>query len=79
MLRQEMSKHLQDEDTLVALIEQHATHLKFIARERNNYEERQTFAEQNPTRYCSTIVDVADQNNYGLSHFANNVKSDAGK
>lgn len=78
MLREEMSKHLQDEDTLVKLIEQHAAHLKFIERERNGYEARQNLAEQNPDRYCSIIVDGADQKKYGLPHFAISTKSEAG-
>ena len=78
LLRAEMSKHLQDEDTLLTLIEQHAVHLKFIERERSAYEGRQKLAEQNPQQYCSIIVDGADQKNYGLPHFAVSTKSDAG-
>lgn len=78
MLREEMSKHLRDEETMVTLIDQHASHLRFIEQERNAYEARQALAEQNPGRYCSIIVDGADQKNYGLPHFARSTKSDSG-
>lgn len=79
LLREETTKHLKDEDVLLVLIEQHATHLKFIEKERFAYEERQALAEQSPDRYCSIIIDGADQKNYGLPHFATNTKSDAGQ
>ena len=78
MLRKEMAAHLRDEETLNILLEQYATHLRFIQRERDGYETRQSMAEEYPNKYCSTIIDGADQKNFGLPHFPVHTKSDSG-
>lgn len=78
MLRKEMADHLQDEETLNVLLQQYAKHLRFIEGERDAYEVRQSLAEENPGKYCSIILDGADQKNYGLPHFPNHTKSDVG-
>lgn len=78
MLRSEMAAHLRDEETLNLLIERYAHHLRFVKGERDGYEVRQSLAEENPSKYCSIILDGADQTNFGLPHFPTSTKSDKG-
>lgn len=72
------SNNLRNEKVLESLREQHKAHIQMMTEERRGYSSRQESAIQNPAKYCSIIVDGADQKSFGLPHFVFNTKSDKG-
>lgn len=53
-------------------------HVEIMRQERQAYYTRRDKAIQDPARYCSFIIDGADQTAYGLPHFVFSTKSDKG-
>lgn len=78
MLRRKMSDHLQDAKMLSVLRDQLSTHLNMAKIERQGYTSRRELAIRHPDKYCSIILDGADQKSYGLPHFIFATKSDRG-
>ncbi len=54
-------------------------HLQFIADERMYYQKKRDRARLEGARYCSVIVDGADQSAFGLPHFTSSTKSQRGQ
>ena len=54
-------------------------HLQFMRSERMGYYMRRDRAAASPRRYCSFIIDGADQKSYGLPHFTFSTKGDRGQ
>ena len=54
-------------------------HLQFMRSERVGYYMRRDRAAASPGRYCSFIIDGADQKSYGLPHFTCSTKGDRGQ
>lgn len=53
-------------------------HVQVMRQERQAYYARRDKAVQDPARYCSFIIDGADQTAYGLPHFVFTTKSEKG-
>ncbi len=56
-----------------------AAHIKHVMQERLEYASKRDRARRNPEKYCSFIVDGADQSAYGLPHLIYNTKSMRGE
>lgn len=61
-----------------AIQEAKHSRLEFMRRERMGYYNRRDRASRAPRRYCSFIIDGADQKSYGLPHFVFSSKDDRG-
>lgn len=55
-----------------------SNHIDHMRQERLGYYRRRDRAVTYPSRFCSFIIDGADQKSYGLPHFAFNTKADKG-
>ncbi len=53
-------------------------HLDFIENERLEYRRKRNNSIRNPSKYCSLIIDGADQSAYGLPHFTTTTKDVVG-
>ena len=62
-----------------AIREAKTKHLQFMRSERMGYYMRRDRAAASPRRYCSFIIDGADQKSYGLPHFTFSTKGDRGQ
>ena len=62
-----------------AVQEAKSTRLQFIRRERLGYYLRRDRSKSAPKRYCSFIIDGADQKSYGVSNFTFSTKGDNGQ
>lgn len=78
LLRRKMSDHLDDGKMLSMLRDQLSSHLHMAKLERQGYQTRRELAIRYPDKYCSIIIDGADQKSYGLPHFIFVTKSDRG-
>lgn len=77
-IRAMIAKNLRNEKVLEPLRQEHKSHIEMMTEERREYGTRQELAVECPARYCSLIVDGADQKSYGLPHFLFGTKSDKG-
>ena len=67
-----------NDSKIKAIQEGKSNHLQFIRRERLGYYLRRDRTVSAPRRYCSFIIDGADQKSYGIPHFTFSTKSDKG-
>lgn len=78
MLRSDLKANQGNTERTNAISRQLRAHINMMRAEREGYKRRCELAIQNPRKYCSIILDGADQKNYGLPHFMNSTKSDKG-
>lgn len=74
----EMRENHDNETALGTLRDARMDHLGTMEEERRGYAFRRDLAARYPRKYCSIILDGADQKSYGLPHFEYKTKSDKG-
>ncbi len=77
--RSELAKAGLNERTASVLKRSKAAHIAFVQRERLEYARKRDQAIRNPSKFCSFIIDGADQSAYGLPHLLFNTKSMRGE
>lgn len=77
--RTELAKAGLDLDKGNTLKKAKSVHIEYVMQERLEYAAKRDKAKRNPEKYCSIIIDGADQSAYGLSHLIFNTKSMRGE
>jgi len=77
-LRDALARAGTDERATVGLRARRREHVNMVKKERREYQKKTERATLYPDKYCSLIVDGADQTAFGLPHFTFNTKATAG-